>query len=517
MLKRTLFTALAAALTLAFAASAQAAYLNLGTTNTSNTTTALSGDTTASELLVKNTNDSSSAFGLYGLLTATSPTVNATAVRGQNSATNGWGYGVWGTQAGSGTGVYGFTPSGKGVWGNSTSGTGVRGTSSSGTGILGQHTGTSGTAPGVEGLTSSTSGNAAGVYGASSSSGRGVVGFSDSWQGVYGHSNSQIGVVGESGSFDGVWGQSHASCCSGVSGHNDNGGYGVWGGSAGTAVKGQGGYTGVAGDGTIVGVSGTSGDSGDAVRAFNSGGGTGLNASSLSGYAVDAESESGTGVYGSSSGSNPGVWGHSVSGAGVYGITFGGDGVYGSAQSTGGEAAFFDGNVQVTKNLGVNGNLNVTGTKNFRIDDPRAPARRFLVHAAVESNQVINEYSGNVTTNGKGFATVTLPGYFQLINTDYRYQLTVVGRSFARAIVWSRIAHNRFTIRTDQPNLGVSWQVSAKRNDKYMRAHPFAAIQEKTGRERGRYVTPELYGKPRSDGIGYRKPPVLSRKPTLKK
>jgi hypothetical protein len=107
MLKRTLMAALAALGTLAFAASAQAAYLGLGTTNTSNATTTLSGNTSGSELLVKNTNGSSAgafAFGLYGLLTATSPTVTATAVRGLNNSTNARGYGLWGSQAGSGTG-----------------------------------------------------------------------------------------------------------------------------------------------------------------------------------------------------------------------------------------------------------------------------------------------------------------------------------------------------------------------------------------------------------------------------
>jgi hypothetical protein len=68
-----------------------------------------------------------------------------------------------------------------------------------------------------------------------STSGRGLWGQSNSWQGVYGYSTSQAGVVGESGGngsgFDGVFGSAHASCCAGVSGHNDAGGVGVWGGS----------------------------------------------------------------------------------------------------------------------------------------------------------------------------------------------------------------------------------------------------------------------------------------------
>ena len=50
MLKRTLLTALAASVTLAFTASANAAYLSLGTTNTSNATTTLTGNTAGPEL-----------------------------------------------------------------------------------------------------------------------------------------------------------------------------------------------------------------------------------------------------------------------------------------------------------------------------------------------------------------------------------------------------------------------------------------------------------------------------------
>jgi hypothetical protein len=73
--------------------------------------------------------------------------------------------------------------------------------------------------------------------------------------------------------------------------------------------------------------------------------------------------------------------------------------------------------------------------------------------------------------------------------------------------VGSEIANNRFTIRTDKPNVKVSWQVTARRSDPYMRAHPFQAEQAKTGLEQGRYVTPQAYGKPASDGIDTIKPP----------
>jgi hypothetical protein len=82
-----------------------------------------------------------------------------------------------------------------------------------------------------------------------------------------------------------------------------------------------------------------------------------------------------------------------------------------------------------------------------------------------------NVYDGVVTTDRRGFATVRLPRYFGALNRDFRYQLTVVGRSFARAIVWSEIAHNRFVVKTDSPRVKVSWQVTGIRQDAYANAH----------------------------------------------
>ncbi|HPO61566.1 MAG TPA: hypothetical protein PK762_00610 [Candidatus Kapabacteria bacterium] len=136
-------------------------------------------------------------------------------------------------------------------------------------------------------------------------------------------------------------------------------------------------------------------------------------------------------------------------------------------------------NTNVTGNANVSGNLNVTGTKNFLIEHP-TQTDKYLVHAAIESNEVLNQYSGNVMTNTEGLATITLPDYFNEINLDFRYQLTIVGASFARAIIFEEINNNnKFTIKTDEPNIKVSWQVTAKRNDKYLREHPFFEIIDK--------------------------------------
>jgi hypothetical protein len=150
-------------------------------------------------------------------------------------------------------------------------------------------------------------------------------------------------------------------------------------------------------------------------------------------------------------------------------------------------------------------NLNATGTKNFQIDHPLDPANKYLVHSCVESDQRVNVYSGNVTTNARGEATVLLPDYFAALNRDFRYQLTCIGQ-FAQAIVTREIENNRFSIKTDKPRVKVSWQVTGERQDAYAKAHPMEVEVYKQGKERGRYLHPELYGRPREEGIHYQAP-----------
>jgi hypothetical protein len=463
MLKRTLATALAAVGTLAFAASAQAAYLSLGTSNTSNATTTLTGNPAGAELLLKNTNGASAnAFGLYGLLSATSPTVTAAAVRGHNSSTSARGFGVWGSQAGSGTGVYGYTPSGRGVWGNSTSGRGV----------LGTHTSTSGTAAGVEGDSAASA--SSGVRGQNSGGGPGVYGQSSGY-GVWGVGS--YGLVG-GGSTGGVWASTDNSNGSGVYGQNTGSGTGVFGAaSSGVGVRGSGNY-GVRGDGTTFGVIGFSG-----YAAGNFDGGT---------YGVKAD------------GDTYGAYGFSTSGHGVDGETLEGTAVFGEgggSAGTNGWAGYFTGNVHVTGTVS-------TGGTTFRIDDPRDPGHAYLQHSTVTSPDRLDIYNGNVTTDGRGFATIQMPRWFQALNRSFRYQLTILGHApwNTQARVWNEMRDNRFTIRTNRPEVTVSWQVTGVRHDRYANAHRIQVVVPKAKAEQGKYLYPELYGKPRSAGIGYEKP-----------
>jgi trimeric autotransporter adhesin len=73
-----------------------------------------------------------------------------------------------------------------------------------------------------------------------------------------------------------------------------------------------------------------------------------------------------------------------------------------------------------------------------------------------------------------------------------------------QAKVVSKITGNQFTIRTNRPNVEVSWQVTGIRNDLYAKAHPFEAEVAKSSVEKGKYLTPELYSQPKEFGIHYR-------------
>jgi hypothetical protein len=156
------------------------------------------------------------------------------------------------------------------------------------------------------------------------------------------------------------------------------------------------------------------------------------------------------------------------------------------------------GNVHITGNLSKGGG-------SFKIDHPLDPANKYLYHSFVESPDMMNVYNGNVVTNQHGLATVVLPDYFEALNRDFRYQLTVIGQ-FAQAIVAKEISRNRFTIRTDKPSVKVSWQVTGIRHDGYADAHRIPVEEEKSPQEQGRYLHPELFGASPEQAIGTRLP-----------
>lgn len=124
---------------------------------------------------------------------------------------------------------------------------------------------------------------------------------------------------------------------------------------------------------------------------------------------------------------------------------------------------------------------------------------------------MMNIYTGNVTTDAQGNAVLELPEWFEALNGDFRYQLTVVGL-FAQAIVASEVADHRFSIKTDKPNVKVSWQVAGVREDAYAKAHPLQVEVDKSERERGYYLHPDLYGAPEQKGMEWaRRPEFMKR------
>jgi hypothetical protein len=174
--------------------------------------------------------------------------------------------------------------------------------------------------------------------------------------------------------------------------------------------------------------------------------------------------------------------------------------IFAANNTAGGYAGDFSGAVRITGSLSK-----PAGT--FEIDHPQDPANRYLYHSFVESPDMLNIYNGNVTTDANGYVTVALPTYFEAENVDFKYQLTCIGQ-FAQAIVGEKIKGNQFVIRTDKPNVEVSWQVTGVRNDAYARAHRVVPEVEKPAHEKGKYLHPELYGAREEDRIGYRPRPA---------
>jgi hypothetical protein len=575
------------------------------------------------------------AVGVQGTISSAAPGGFSSGVRGVNNSTSGLGIGVWGSQAGSGWGVYGAAPSGVGVNGASTSGIAVNGTSTSGIGLSGNSTTgnalqTAGkvqltgigeaagrvltsTATGVAtwqalpagGVTGSgtintvakftPSGTAVGnsqitddgtslgvntpvlspnikmqvTAGAIGNTIRGTLTGTPSTSiatagSIYGESTTGIGVIGVSGTQNGVYGLSTGTL-GGTVGVSTGTGNGIWGVATGAGVAGffDGGLT---GRGIIVSTGssgiGTTAPTGrlmvmqpatpvPAIDTFPA----------ITGYSYTAQGAIKGAIYGNYNGSNygvgvqgvgynginnldvntnfttgnqdlgvygsantAGVEGASVNGIGVVGYnknasfaatTGGGNtyGVYGYANTIGGAAApttrygvygyatgattnyagYFSGNVQITGSI-------AKGSGTFKIDHPLDPENKYLYHSFVESPDMMNIYNGNITTDASGYATVTMPDYFDALNKDFRYQLTAIG-TFAQAIIGKEMEGNQFVIRTSEPNVKVSWMVTGVRQDKYANAHRVVAEVDKEPENKGYYLHAAEWGKPASKSM----------------
>ena len=300
----------------------------------------------------------------------------------------------------------------------------------------------------------------------------------NSYAGVYGQADSSVSGVfgyGTGTTTFGTYGTSLLIGSGGIVGSTN-------GGASLTATLGSFGYT------EAIGTYGEFSQTSGTEPQFGYG---------VAGEATGSATDANTGVYGAaygSTGNNTGIWGvadSTVAPSGIYSFRA----IEGDLNATTGFAGVFFGAVDVVGNLSKSG-----GT--FKIDHPQDPANKYLYHSFVESPDMMNIYNGNITTDANGTAVVTLPSYFEAENKDFRYQLTVIGGTFAQAIVSREVEGNTFEIKTNQPNVKVSWQVTGVRQDAWANAHRVVPEVEKEASDRGKYLHPELYGGSLMDAIG---------------
>jgi hypothetical protein len=409
---------------------------------------------------------------LNGTLTATS---SGTTITGNSTGATGYG-------------VEGSSPSYVGVYGTGEIGVYGLGTGT-GTGVIGETTATSGPTFGIQGAVNSpagygaylqnfaTTGTTAAVYGATeSTAGYGVEGSGPN-VGVYGLSGA-ASAEGSGDGYFGVWGDSSSNIA--VVGTADTNYAGVFENNSLNA--------------TLAVENDTATDGSELFLAFMP---------ALLGEALAIIGDPGCGETSGNMALQLGQRG--MSGCSNY--TLLGD-LAGSTflNAVSGQSVHLRvANADVVKvstgAVSITGTMSATGTKNFRIDHPLDPANKYLYHASIESSEVLNLYSGNAVLDDAGEAVVQLPDWFEVINKDFRYQLTNVG-GFAPVYIAEEVSGGHFKIAGGKPGAKVSWQVSGVRNDAWEKAHPWA-VEEDKGADRGHYLTPELYGAPETERIGY--------------
>ena len=244
----------------------------------------------------------------------------------------------------------------------------------------------------------------------------------------------------------------------------------------------------------------------------------GVSGESIHGVGVSGTSDLSSGVLGSSdrlygvyglSSRDIGVRGFSMRSYGVFGYSHSLYGVYGGSSK--GHAAYLEGDVQVIGYLQKSGG-------GFKIDHPLDPANKYLYHSFVESPDMKNVYDGVVVLDRKGKAEIELPNWFGALNKDFRYQLTAIGAPGPNLYIVEEISeatttanygskssnknnNSRFRIAGGTSGMKVSWQVTGIRKDPWADAHRIEVEEDKSAKERGYYLHPDLYGQPEEKGI----------------
>ncbi|WP_336962419.1 collagen-like protein [Chryseobacterium contaminans] len=210
------------------------------TVNNASTLFSLTNDGDGTSLEGSNNTTTSNIAAIRGIVTSASPGGFSSAIRGINNGTGGLGVGVYGSQAGSGWGVYGVTPNGLGVYGNaSANGTGVYANSNTGTGLTA--TSNNGIPASISifnnannnnALSVSSVGNGTVVNVTTTGNGAGVRSSTGSGFAIHGitTATTSAGVVGDNnGGGEAIVGRTTSDIAGSVVGRNDGGGYGVRG------------------------------------------------------------------------------------------------------------------------------------------------------------------------------------------------------------------------------------------------------------------------------------------------
>ncbi|MCK4662153.1 MAG: hypothetical protein KAT68_04765 [Bacteroidales bacterium] len=180
------------------------------------------------------------------------------------------------------------------------------------------------------------------------------------------------------------------------------------------------------------------------------------------------------------------------------------------AYTTGtGYAGEFDGDVKIWGTL--YGGKFESGQQITKIDHPIDPENKYLEHSTVSSPDMLNVYNGNVILDNNGEAIIELPVYFEVLNKEFRYQLTCIG-AYASVYVAKEISGNSFKIAGGKAGMKISWQVTGIRQDPYANQNRIQVEVEKSEKEKGHYLHYKEYEQPIEKSIEAVKNPKILEK-----
>lgn len=195
---------------------------------------------------------------------------------------------------------------------------------------------------------------------------------------------------------------------------------------------------GVAGDGPAVsahsntgrGVQGESAGEGDGVAGFSQAGTGVFGEGPRNG--VHGKSAAGRAIYGENTAGGDGVGGFSQTGTGVAGVSAAGNGVYGRSDS--GMAGYFDGNLQVTGEIRMDG---ADFAEEFTVPPDVAPGTVMVIgdagHLAISSGSYDKRVAGVVAGAGRYRPGIVLDTGGQAEGDRARRAVSLMGKTYAMA------------------------------------------------------------------------------------